>query len=247
MKNDEKQLNSEMSVVKVLEMMKELYPHFKKEIQDAIHAYECPFEHFCEMEAKYRMDEAGFEGSNEEQEEIEAEIARRLYRSDTYLDNDVSSQITEDVIEKYKNKKEPEPENDKTFTFYFRSESSEPITLIAANEREALGRLLYSNTALRYIDLLIPHNTIPDYEKSYSWHEEYMHSSWTGKYIRHIYNEMSKYNKRQVLRTTKIVFEYENLKYTCFICGVSDLCDALGIFFYNHQNISFQNILEISH
>ena len=35
-------------------------------------------------------------------EEIEAGIARRLFQSDTYLDNDVSTQFTEDVIEQYK-------------------------------------------------------------------------------------------------------------------------------------------------
>ena len=103
-KNNWEQQSSNENTIHILEMLKVMFPHFKSQIQDAIHAYECPFEHFCKLEARYRMDEMEFSNSNvDEQNEIESEIARKLFNSESYLDNDVACQIVEEVTKSHVN------------------------------------------------------------------------------------------------------------------------------------------------
>lgn len=41
----------------------------------------------------------------------------------------------------------------------------------------------------------------------------------------------------------EIVFEYDDVRYYCFISAIS-LDEAIGIFFRNHDNVEYQNIVD---
>lgn len=88
---------SEMSVAKYL--MRE-FPEWKEQLKNLIHAYEMPFEYFCEKEAAYRLERLGISNTTCDYSSMVELIAKDLFESETFTDGEVAEQITSSVLEK---------------------------------------------------------------------------------------------------------------------------------------------------
>ena len=100
MSNEIKKPNNEASEVSVARYLMQQFPEWKEQLENLVHAYEMPFQHFCENEAAYRLDELRISDTIHDYASMVSSIANELFNSETYLDGDVAEQITTSVLAK---------------------------------------------------------------------------------------------------------------------------------------------------
>lgn len=88
---------SEMTVAKYLMQQ---FPEWEEQLKKLVHAYEMPFQHFCEKEAEYRLGELGISDTIHDYSSMVELVANELFNSETFTDGDVADQITSSVLDK---------------------------------------------------------------------------------------------------------------------------------------------------
>lgn len=100
MSNEIKKPNNEASEVSVARYLMQQFPEWKEQLENLVHAYEMPFQHFCENEAAYRLDELRISDTIHDYASMVSSIANELFNSETYLSGDIAEQITTSVLDR---------------------------------------------------------------------------------------------------------------------------------------------------
>lgn len=100
MSNEIKKPNREASEVAVVKYLMQQFPEWKEQLKKMVHAYEMPFQHFCEKEAAYRLGELGISDTVYDYASMVELVANKLFNSETFTDGDVADQITSSVVDK---------------------------------------------------------------------------------------------------------------------------------------------------
>ena len=100
MSNGIKKPNNGASEVSVARYLMQQFPEWKEQLKNLVHAYEMPFQYFCEKEAAYRLGELGISDTIHDYASMVSFVANELLYSETYLDGDVADQIATSVLDK---------------------------------------------------------------------------------------------------------------------------------------------------
>lgn len=100
MSNEVKKPTNGASEETVVGYLIKRFPEWTVQLKNLFHAYEMPFQYFCEKEAKYRLDELGIPDTIHDYASMVSSVADELYNSESFTNGDAADQITSSVLDK---------------------------------------------------------------------------------------------------------------------------------------------------